>query len=60
MLQYIRSIGISDSHLEFIALVSGINAPLNIKLFVQVNALLLNIRDEVREYREKFQPVFRP
>ena len=27
---------------------------------LQVNALLLGVRDEVREYREKFQSVFRP
>ena len=27
---------------------------------LQVNALLLGVRDEVREYREKFQFVFRP
>ena len=27
---------------------------------LQMNALLLGVRDEVREYREKFQFVFRP
>lgn len=26
---------------------------------VQVNALLLSIKDEVKDYRDKFQPVFR-
>ena len=35
----------------------GVNFSL---LLLQVNALLLSIRDEVQSYRENFQPVFRP